>query len=377
MIKLNHKGIGIATALGIVALVLAIASSLLTYAVFQANLVDKNIHRTEAYANAVQSVDATLNIIARDQNLDPTYLADLATYMNVTITPYNATVYSITSMVTSTRDVTSYITGSASSTSTTSALFDYTGKEPDFVIDPLITPTTLLSAFLPQFIADKFPALTPQTEFTDFQSIVDYLFSLTQSPGSYSLQSPTILTNQINPTVSGHWYINGNLTIPTNKDLFVPQGYLLVIDGDLTLAKNSQVIGNIIINGNFNGSVKRSTPTIKGTFYINGDVTTSSSNILGTSVQPAFMLAEGNINLGSDSAGYAYFLSTKFTGNNAGINITGGIYTFLPSNITKTIINVNTTLNEALFFDYAIPTSVPSSSGGGGSGFIFTSPKLN
>lgn len=380
MFKMNKKGIGLLTALGIVAFVIAIATTLLTYAVFQAQLVDKNIERTEAYANAVQNVDATLKIIARDQNLDPAYLTALETYMGVTIEAYNATVYTVTAMVTSTKFVTSYITGSASSTSTFSALFDYTGLEPNFyddIFDPLITPTALLSAFLPTFIETTFPSLTPETEFSDFQSIMDYLYSLTQSIGSYSLEAPTILTGQSTPTliVYGHWYINGNLTIPTNKHLTVPEGYLLIINGDLTLAKNSQVIGNIIINGDFNGNVKNSIPEIRGTYYISGGVTTSTTNILGTETQPLFMLAEGNIALGNNSTDYAYFLCTKFTGNNKNIVITGGIYTFLPSNISKVTIYDNTTLNVSLFFDYALPVSIPSS--GGGTGFIFTTPKMN
>lgn len=374
--KLNKKGIGLPTTLGVVAFVLAVVATLLTYAVAQARLVDRNIDRTEAYANAVQSVDATLKIIARDQNLDPTYLSDLETYMGVSIEAYNATVYTITSMVTSTRSVTSYITGSAGDTSTYSDLFDYTGQEPDFELDPLMTPTALLGAFLPQFITKTFPSIIPETEFTDFQSIMDYLYLLTQSAGSYSLQPATILTNQSNPTVSGHWYINGSLTIPTNKNLIVPSGYLLVIDGDLTLAKNSIVTGNIIINGSFDGNVKKSIPTYQGTFYISGDVTIAKTNILGTSVQPAFFLAEGNVSLGNNSTGYAYFLCTKFTGNNANIVITGGIYTFLPSNITKTIIYDNTSLSESNFYSYALPTSVPSG-GGGGTAFVYTSPKLN
>ncbi len=375
MLKLNHKGIGIATAIGIVTLVLAIATTLLTYAVFQANLVDKNMERTEAYANSVQAVDATLQIIARDQNFDSTYLSDLATYMGVNITAYNENVYMITSMVTSTKLITSYFSGSGGDISTYSSVFAYTGKEPGFELDPLVTPTALLASYLPQFITTTFPSITPETEFTDFQSIMDYLYSLTQSSGSYSLQSATILTNLTNPIVSGHWYINGDLSIPTGKNLTIPSGYLLVVDGTLSLPKNSTITGNVIINGDFDCNVRNSIPQIQGTFYISGDVTTSKTNILGISSQPAIFLAEGNIALGSDSTGYAYFLSTKFTGNNKNIIITGGIYSVLPSNISKTIIYENTYLSESNFYSYALPTSVPSS--GGGSGFIFTSPKMN
>lgn len=375
--KLNHKGVGIATAIGIVALVLAITSSLLTYAVFQANLVDKNIERTEAYANAMQSVDATLNIIARDQNFDPAYFSDLGAFMGVTISAYSDTVYTVTSLVTTTKEITSYFSGSASVLPLTSSVFDYTGQEPDFSLDPLITPTNIMAQFIPIFIQTTFPSITPQTEFTDFNSIMTYLFSLTQSTGSYSLESPSIITNQSNPVVSGHWYINGDVSLSRNQDLFIPEGYFLIIDGNLNLGRDSEITGNIIIDGTLDGDVRNSIDSqLQGTFYVSGDVLTAKSTSFGTSIQPTFVLCEGKTVIANDSTGYGYFLSNKFTGNSKSIVITGGIYPMTPSNFTKTIIYPNTTLDVNNFFDYAIPSEVPSSDGGG-SGFIFTTPKMN
>jgi len=376
LLKLNHKGIGLSTAIGIVALVLAIASTLLTYAVSQARLVDYNIDRTEGYANAVQAVDGTINIIGRDQNLDPTYLDNLATFMGVTITAYNENVYLVTSMVTTTKVVSSYFSTSAAALPLASTVFSYTGQEPDFTLDPLITPTNILATFIPEFITNQFPSLTPQTSFTDFQSIMDYLYSLTQSPGSYTLESPAVITSQNFPVVADDWYISGTVSLADNQDLFVDPGYFLIIDGDLNLGKNSEIIGNIIINGSMNGDVKNSTPRMQGTFYVSGDVSTSKGTLFGTSDQPTFMLCEGRTVIQNNSTGYGYFLSNKFTGNSSNIIITGGIYPMQPSNFNKTIIYVNNTLNESNFFNYAIPSSVPASSGGGSS-FVYTTPKMN
>ncbi len=383
LFKLNKRGLGLPTVLGIVTFVIAIVASLMTYAVFQAQLVAKSFERTEAYANAVQVVDATAKIIARDRDLSRVYLDALETEMGVTITPFNASVYTITAMVTSTKSVTSYLSGSSSSSvSTFSSLFDYMGTESNFyteIFDPLITPIALLSTFLPTFISTTFPSITPQTEFTDFQSIVDYVFALTQSSGSYSVEPATILTSQstTTQTVYGHWYIEGDLNIQTGKNLLIPEGYLLVVTGNLNLPKNSQVVGNMIINGNLNCSTaKGSTANIRGTFYVGGNATTSLTNSFGIQTQPLFMLAEGTITLGNNSTGYAYFLCNKITGNNKNIVITGGIYAVLPSNINKVVITDNISLDEnSPFYDYALPASIPSSSGG--TSFIFTSPKMN
>lgn len=380
MIKLNHRGIGLPTALGIAAFVIALAASLLSYAVFQSNLIEKTIDRTEAYANAVQSVDATLKIIVRDQNLDPTYLTNLETYMGVTIEAYSASVYSVTEMVTATRSVTSYITGSAASNSTYDVLFSNTGEEPGFVLSPLITPTSLLSVYLPTFIETTFPSLTPETSFSSFQSIVDYIYSLTLTPGSYVRRLPSTITNQVNPIVSGHWYIDGNVTLPKNKDLTIPAGYLLFIDGNLTMDQNAILTGNVVINGSLTFKGKgNSVEELKGTFYINGNLTTSKSIILGTVSNPTFVLSEGDVTLGNNVSGYGYFLSQNFSGNQGNVLITGGVYAAISANLPPSGITPNPALNEANFYDYAIPAIISIESGGTGgtSSFKYTFPKLN
>jgi len=377
--KLNKKGIGLPTVLGIVAFVIAITTTLLTYAIMQTKLIDRNIERTEAYANSVQAVDATLKIIVRDQNLDPAFLASLETYMGVSIDAYSASVYTVTSMVTASKSVTSYITGSASSNSTYDTLFVNTGEEPGFLLSPLITPTTLLSTFLPTFIETTFPSLTPETNFTSFQSVVDYIFSLTLSSGSYVRRLPTTITSQSNPIVSGHWYIDGSVTLPKNKNLTIPAGYLLFINGNLTMDQNSILNGNAVINGNLiiNGKGK-SIEQMSGTFYVNGNIQTSKSITLGTVTKPTFALAEGDITLGNNVSGFGYFLSQNFSGNQGNVNITGGVYAAVSANLPPNGIIPNTSLNETDFYSFAIPTVISTEGGssGGTSSFKYTFPKI-
>ena len=57
-------------------------------------------------------MSAALEIISRDQNLERNFLDELEIYFNVTITNYNDSFYTITSMIDDKDQVISYITGS-------------------------------------------------------------------------------------------------------------------------------------------------------------------------------------------------------------------------------------------------------------------------
>ncbi len=375
LLRKKH-GMGLPAMLAIVTFVIAVVATLLTYAVFQARLVDISFESSEAYYNALERVEATASIIVRDQNLDSAYLLDLANYMEVSIDSYNESVWTISSPYSDTKSVTSYLSGSASSISTYDNLFVFKGNEPGFTLDPLITPTTLLGAYLPEFIETTFPSITPQTEFTDFQSIVSYVDSLTSIPGAYLKVSPTVLSNQSNPTVSGHWYVDGSLTLGKNKDLTIPSGYLLVINGNLTMNKNGTIFGNVIINGNFyNSTASNGAAGIAGTMYVKGNVSTDGKLTLGDSSIPAFVFSEQDITFNTNVNGYGYFLSDNFTvaTKKTSISIYGGVYVNTSSNLGSLDLIANPSLNETLFYDYGIPDSIVASEGG--STFKYTSPQ--
>ncbi len=327
-------------------------------------------------------MDATAKIIARDQNLDSAYLDALELYMGVTIEPYGTSLYMISSMVTTSKAVTSYLTGSATTGTVYDELFSFTGLEPEFVLSPLITPTTLLASYLPDFIESNFPSITPQTEFTTFDSIVNYVKLLaadTLNP-SFISKTPFFIQSQVNPYVTSHLYINGSVTLPKNKNLTVADGYLLVIDGNLSTNENSTITGNIVVNGTLNVIGKgNSIESLKGTLYVDGNVTTGKSIYLGTHVRPTFIFSEGDITFGNNVSGVGYFLSDNFTANQGNVSITGGVYVTINASLPSGGIIPQTDLNETLFYDYAIPILIVVAGEEpipGGSNFIFTFPKL-
>jgi hypothetical protein len=376
-ISKNKKGIGIPTVLGIVTFVIATVATLLTVAVNQSKIIDKSIESTEAYANAVQSVDATLKIIARDQNLDPAYLDALELYMGVTIEAYGTSLYMISSMVTTSKAVTGYITGSANATSTYDELFAFTGQEPTFVLSEFITPTTLLASYLPTFMDTELPGIAYPDEFLTFDSIISYIKSLALASNGYISKTPTSLQNS--PTVTGHWYINGSVNIPNDKNLTIPEGYLLFIDGNLTMNRKSSIIGNVVVDGKvtIKSNNTSNTQYIKGTIYAKGDVYSKYKIVLGIEIRPAFVFSEANIEFTRDLNGTGYFLCDTFKAQFSNANITGGVYTTVAEYLSHSV-TPQANLTESLFFNYGIPDAIATAGGDPGViDFIYTFPKLN
>lgn len=377
----SRKGMSLPTVLGIVAFVLGTTATLLSYVFFQSKLINLSIEETEAYENAVQKVDATLKIISRDQLLDEAYLNSLELYMGVTIELYSTNLWSVSSMVNDTKLVTSYITGSVTSVSTYETIFQNTGEEPTFELDPLITPANLVSSYLPKYMETNFPWITPETEFTTFQSVIDYIRELALDDNGFYLYSPSILQDQANPTALGHWYIDGSVVLSNGKDLTIPENRMLVIDGDLTMNRNSTIYGNVVVNGDVNiYGQGNSTQGLQGTIYANGNVEFAKNLTLGTAERPSFVFSEQDIVLDNNITGYGYFLSQNFTAQQGNIYITGGVYTVYNTTIQKDVED-NTTLNTDAFYDYAIPTTIEVESIDPETGVIdefkYTSPKIS
>jgi len=378
----SKKGIGLPVVLAIVAFVLGTTATFLSYVYFQSGLSDIQIEESENYANAVSDVRGALYLIARDQSLDPAYLLSIEELMNVDIETYGENLYTISSrLLVNSRPVQSYLTGAVTSVNTYDTIFQYTGEEPTFTLSPLITPSTLAASYLPQYIEENFPWITPETTFTDFQSVISYIRSLAVQYAGFQYYLPSSLETQWNPTAWWHWYIDGSVNIPKNKSLTVPDGRLLVIDGDLTLNENSTLTGNVIVNGNvtINGKGK-SIQNLLGTVYLSGNLVTANKTYLSQDpTRPTFVFAEGDITLGNNNAGYGYFISNNFTAQQGNIYLTGGVYTVYTSNIQNDIIE-NTDFTTEHLFDYAIPETIAveaTSTEPGETGFIFTTPKLS
>jgi hypothetical protein len=376
----SRKGMSLPTVLGIVAFVLGTTATLLSYVFFQSRLINISIEDTEAYENAVQKVDATLKIISRDQLLDPQYLSNLENYMGVSIELYSENLYTISSMINNDKFVTSYITGSVTSASTYDLIFQNTGEEPTFSLNPLITPANMVSSYLPQFINTNFPWITPQTEFTDFQSVITYIRALALANNGFQRYYPNDLESQWDPTAWWHWYIEGSVVIPNGKNLTIPENRLLVIDGNLTMNRNSTIYGNVVVNGNvvINGQ-GNSSQGLQGTIYAKGNVTFAKNLVFGMPDRPSFVFAELDITLDNIISGYGFFLCRNFTAKQGNIYIVGGVYTAEDQNIQRSIGEF-TNLNTDAFFDYAVPTTIEIESTDPNSGysteFKYTSPKI-
>ncbi len=386
----NKKGMGLPMVLGITVFVIGLAATLMSYIVFQAKLVQIDIDQTEDYHNAVSDVSAVLNIISREQNLDPLYLRQLETYFNITIENYNENVLIVTSMINENNQVISYMTGSIQEVSTIETIFEFTGTETNFDLSPLVTPENLLSEYIPEYLENTFDFIDTETEFTSFDDIMAYIEALTIEGSTFIEKSESDLTNMSEPYVNSYWYIDEPVNlVHSNKknyrNLGVADGKILFINGDLDLSKGTTLTGNIVINGNldltsgnYNGY-----SNLQGTFYVNGDVTLPNSLNLGTVERPTFVFATGHIELSNWTDGVGYFLSDSFEGQEGQITIQGGVYSAEKPKLSPRPIESNPDLDESILYDYAIPTQIPIESTGETppgevtTTFKFTYPKLN
>jgi len=374
--KINNKGIGLPIVLGITSFLIASIMILITSVVFQMKIIDSDYQLKEEYINAQQVIEAVDNILINNEDFSSTYLADLSTYLDVTISSYSASTWQVSRTISNDRTVTSYLSSLSDSISLYDNLFMYDGLESGFSLNPLITPEALLSEHLNQFLDDKFSISYPNN-FLDISEITAYIDGLTSVGGSYIKISPTVLSSQSSPTVNGHWYVNGSLTLADYKSLVIPDGYILFINGSLTLKKGAGIYGNVVVNGNVSLASKKTNGTIRGTIFASGFVSTDENLILGTSTRPAFVFAEKSITYQTNISGYGYMLTDRFTVNSqrTNINIIGGVYSPIISNLDSIEIQNNTSLNLNNLYNYAVPTNLYSTQTGSGSAYIYTKPR--
>ena len=105
------------------------------------------------------------------------------------------------------------MTGSVQEVSTVDTIFDYTGTETDFVLSPLVTPTNLLSTFIPEFIDNSFSWIEPELGFTSFMDIMSYIEELSQQGSTFQYKVPSDLESQWQPTAWWYWYVDGDVEI--------------------------------------------------------------------------------------------------------------------------------------------------------------------
>lgn len=346
----DKRAMALPFVLGIVTFVVGIIATLISYAVFQSRLITKNIESTESYQNAVQSINATIHVIIRDNNLSASYLSNLANYMQVSITPISDNVWMISRNSSDNITVKSFISGNMNSISVVDEQFIFTGLESGWTQNEFITPLKLISTYVPDFLITNFPNLTPENDFTSFTQLFSYIDSLSEFTNipSYSVPNP----------INGHYYVDGNYNLGNNTTLTIPDGYLLFIHGDLIMNRNSTLIGNVVVSGNLiTYGHKNFIITIQGTVYTGGNIVLNERISVGSVNNPAFLISNGSITTGTQitGTGYLFAYSSINTSSLTNLNLIGGMYpkSIIPS--SRLSINAFTNISTLDLYFYAIP----------------------
>lgn len=287
----------------------------------------------------------------------------------------------ISSDLTCGRLVKSYLSKNSEAISTTDEYFENTGFEDDFELNPLITPVSLLNSYLDQYFEENFDDdVTYSGGFTDIDSIVEYIGDLASSNDGFIEVDESVLSDSRNPTVSGYWYIDGDLELGYKQNLTIPEGYILVINGDLTMGNRSTLKGNVVVNGDviINGYWRRY-ETVEATLYLSGSFYGSYRMNLGDEDRPTFIFSEEKIEFQDRTYGTAYLLADEVEGysywswwfGSGSTSITGGVYS---DDITDITASANSDLDESKLYDYGVATSIESSNSGDG-GYLFTYPR--
>lgn len=372
---LNHRASGLPTILSIVSLILGIAATLTSTVIHQAQLVEKNIKQEEEYLNATYHVDASVQIIMRELNLDSTYLQNEANlqaiqdYLNVIITPSeNYTLYSVSQSLSNTQSISSYL-------STTGEVALPEIEQADILnflpVDDLtsigdmitLTVTTYMDQYVDYYGMDPIDYVTTVSSIKKMVSAIEY-------NDEFSLISASALAN--GATIAGHYFINGSLTINPNSTLVIEDGYTLFVDGSLTVGYGATIQGNLVVFNNvtFEGLANTET-TLIGTLYVGNRVTINSVMNLGSEQRPTFFFADGDIVVNQNITGNSFFICHSFSAVSGQIN--GDVIAETESLGTLTIGEFNLMDIYEELFSYALPFTLI---GGSYGNFVYTIPRI-
>jgi hypothetical protein len=377
----NKSGIGLSAVLGIILFVISSTVIVITSVYGSSIAVEGDYKANQEYVNAQNNIDVTANIIMRDEDLSAEFLVSISAYMDLTIVEYNDGIYMISKELSNGRIVSSYITGSASDITAVNmgdTVFDITGIESAYDHDVLLEPAVILSSYLSEFMPNTFSSLGYDENFSDFDSIFTYFETLADDGSTYTEVSPNTLKNMSNPTVGGHWYVTGNLTIDDNDDLIIPDGYVLFVDGNLEMGTRSLLEGTVVVNGKVKFDTNNTWGDLEATVYCSGKFVAEKTLYLGYSYRPAFVFADGIIDLNKYVYGYGYFYSaSEFEVNRRGtsISITGGAYSPDTNNLSSYEIYENSYLDEEDLYDMGVPSIVSIIDDSDGTSYFYTSPK--
>jgi len=365
-IRKNKKGIGLPTVLAIVTFIIGTAASLLSITFSQTKLVEKNIENSEAYQSAVYNVDAAVRVMIRGLLIDPTYMtnpeniSEVESYFNVSIAPHEtvSALWRVTSRVTDTRSVISYLStkaGSSMSYEEGIDLFSFFSKSLSGTSKDL--PTELLTDVLPSYFETyEIDELNPPkaSDLDSVKSIAQYV-----TKNTTFLPITEFLLNQ-NQIIDGNFYIDGNLTIYSGNTLHIAEGRILFITNNLVMQANSHLIGNVVVGNNmdFNGNASTQS-TFIGTAYIGNSFTSNSKINFGLSDRPTFVFSTISNTIYRYIEGYVFFTGKSFTYDVDGVTSTiqGAVYTDSYSVKKGTLIinPIDIRLIYEYFDTYALP----------------------
>ena len=375
-IMYDKRGSSLPVVIGIVSFLIASTFILITYVLYQTRSLEADFTYQQEYANTQQRIDASVHSIVQNNDISVGFVDDLSTFMDVDISAYGSDTLLISHELSNGTIVKSYLAKLTDDISLVDEYYNFDGLEPDFEINPLITPSIMLTNYLKLFFAENFPSITLDDQYDDIKDIVQFIEDLADTTDSFIEVRPSVLENQVNPTVTGHWYVNGSVTLDKNKDLTIPEGYILVIDGDLKLKDEATLYGSVIVNGNVTFDSNKNFATVQGTIYALGNVMSEDFLYLGTSTRPAFIFSEKKIQLEKVINGYGYLIADRieFDRKASSINIIGGVYAETITNLDASEVQVNTTLSVEDLYTYGVTPTI-STGTGDSEGYIYTYPK--
>jgi hypothetical protein len=302
--------------------------------------------------------------------------------LGISISEYDDGIYSITDEISNGTIVSSYLAEASSAffnINMGDTVFDATGIENSYDHDALLEPAVILSSFLTDFMTETFPSLGYNETFGSFTDIFDYFENLADDGSTYTEVSASVLRNMSNPVVGGHWFVTGNLTIKDNSDLIIPDGYVLFIDGNLEMGTRSLLSGIVVVKGKVKFDTNTKWGELEGTVYCGGNFIAERTLYLGTYSRPAFVFADGKIDLRKYVYGYGFFYSAErfeVNRNYTDIDFTGGAYSPDTVYLSSSEVESYYGLDNDDLYDLGVSNIISiideSSSN---DGFVYTAPK--
>ncbi|QWB99737.1 hypothetical protein KHQ88_06165 [Mycoplasmatota bacterium] len=371
--KLNHKGMSLPAMLAIITFLIGSLLAIITTTINRAELIEKNIESSEEYVNYINNIKAVQKIIERDEMTNEAEISNLVNYFDLNYTPVTPALYKFYKELDSVnRSVAGYLATNTEVIQTNEEIFINTGMEEDFTLSPLINATTMLAEYASSYINEHFPGTILDGDFTTFSGIVNFFETL----DGYSVQQPSYITNQTSPTINDYIFIDGDLTLD-NKSLTIADDYLLIINGNLYTSGNISISGNFVVNGNFEPLDKgNKTRNIRGTYYINGEVTIEKNSSVGVASRPSFFFINESVTIENQVTIYGYFIASNIDVSSGGTFITGGAYTNGTLNLKDKNIGESDPMSEEDLENYGVSSTVTVESTSGEITFKYTEPKF-